>query len=296
MTDKPEELSSLRAEIDAIDTELQNLLERRADVVRRVGLSKGVTGTIPLQPAREAAIMRRIVDRHEGRFPKKVLIRMWREMLAATVGLQGPFSVAVYAPEDRPGAWDHARDYFGSFTPMVPYRSTGDVVKAVSDGAQSVGVLPMPEEEETWPWWRLMLGDEKRSAKVFLRLPFGGQSNGRSETEAFAIGKLPQVATGDDRTLLVIETTERISRSGLNSAMSDTGLKGSILGMWRGDSDPESWLQLIDVAGFVETGSEGAEALRNKMGQYISNIYRVGSYATPLSAEQLSMPALETEE
>jgi hypothetical protein len=78
--------------------------------------------------------------------------------------------------------------------------------------------------------------------------------------------------------------------------MSDTGLKGSILGMWRGDSDPESWLQLIDVAGFVETGSEGAEALRNKMGQYISNIYRVGSYATPLSAEQLSMPALETEE
>ncbi|MEQ9327518.1 MAG: chorismate mutase [Rhodospirillales bacterium] len=296
MTDKPEDLAALRAEIDAIDIDLQNLLQRRAEVVRRVGRSKGVTGAIPLQPAREAAIMRRLVERHDGVFPKKVMIRMWREMLSATVGLQGPFSVAVFAPEDRPGAWDHARDYFGSFTPMVPYRSTGDVVKAVSDGAQSVGILPMPDEEEAWPWWRLLLGDARRTAKVFARLPFGGQSNGRSETEAFAIAKLPLVATGDDRTMIAVETSERISRSGLNSALSDVGLKGSILGMWRADSDPESWLKLIDVSGFLDSDSPDLDAFKGKLGQYVGNIYKIGSYATPLSSEQLAMPQPPGEE
>ena len=296
MTDLPPDLSALRDEIDAIDTELQKLMQRRAEVVGRVGKLKGKTSVIPLQPDREAMMMRRLVERHEGAFPKKVMIRMWREMLSATVGLQGPFSVAVFAPENKPGTWDHARDYFGSFTPMVSYRSTGDVVKAVSDGSQSVGILPMPDEEESYPWWRLLLGDEKRSPKIFARLPFGGQSNGRSETEAFAIARLVRRPTGDDRTMLAVETSERISRSGLNSALVDAGLKGSILGMWRADSDPESWLKLIDVEGFLDPADDSVQAFKAKVGQYVGSIYSVGSYATPLSAESLQTAPLIAED
>jgi chorismate mutase len=40
------------------------------------------------QPAREAQIIRRLIERNRGAFPPATLVRMWRELLAATVRQQ----------------------------------------------------------------------------------------------------------------------------------------------------------------------------------------------------------------
>ena len=80
---------------------------------------------------------------------------MWRELLAATVRLQGAFTIAVFAPPEAPGYWDLARDHYGSHTPMLPYRTTSQVIRAVTEGQAAIGVLPMPEEAEPDP--RLIL-------------------------------------------------------------------------------------------------------------------------------------------
>src|ERR1700751_838961 len=114
-----QELEGLRRRLDEIDDRLQDLLIERAEIIAMVMASKKDGNQPAFQPAREAEMIRRLVGRHHGAFPVATLVRMWREMLAATVRLQAPFSVAVFAPSERQGYWDLARDHYGSFTPMA---------------------------------------------------------------------------------------------------------------------------------------------------------------------------------
>ncbi len=53
------ELNELRGEIEQIDRELIELIARRVDLARRVGAAKRRAGLPTLDPAREAAVVRR---------------------------------------------------------------------------------------------------------------------------------------------------------------------------------------------------------------------------------------------
>ena len=91
-------LEDLRREIDRIDRAIVDLLIERTDVVRAIGEVKGdrADGRLAMRPAREAAILRRLVAQAGDRFPRRVLVRMWRELLAATTRQQTPVSLAVF--------------------------------------------------------------------------------------------------------------------------------------------------------------------------------------------------------
>ena len=122
--------------------------------------------------------------------PAASLVRIWRELLAATTRMQGAFTVAVYAPPAGPGFWDIARDHYGSHTPMLTFGSATQVIRAVAEGRATVGVLPMPQEEEADPWWRHLLSGREATPHVIARLPFGGRGNARSDSgDALAIGR-----------------------------------------------------------------------------------------------------------
>ena len=98
----------MRRRIDEIDDRLQDLLIERVAIVSRVADSKQRSGGVaPHQPAREAEILRRLVARNNGAIPAASLVRIWRELLAATTRMQGAFSVAVYAPPDGAGFLGH---------------------------------------------------------------------------------------------------------------------------------------------------------------------------------------------
>ncbi|MFM7416430.1 MAG: chorismate mutase, partial [Alphaproteobacteria bacterium] len=60
-------LQALRAEIDALDDAMHDLLMRRAGVVARMAASRAKVGAgSPLRPGREAAVLRRLLARHSG--------------------------------------------------------------------------------------------------------------------------------------------------------------------------------------------------------------------------------------
>jgi chorismate mutase len=54
-----EEMDRLREEIEAIDRSLIELIARRVDLAREVGRAKRAAGLPTLDPAREAAVVRR---------------------------------------------------------------------------------------------------------------------------------------------------------------------------------------------------------------------------------------------
>src|SRR5260370_24306757 len=133
MSDIPSDLAQLRRRIDEIDDTLQDLLIERIDIVSRVGERKRSDGNVAAhQPAREAEIIRRLISRNHGAFPPATLVRMWRELLAATVQLQDSVTVAVYALPEAQGFWDLARDHYGSHTPILAYQTAGQVIRPVT--------------------------------------------------------------------------------------------------------------------------------------------------------------------
>jgi chorismate mutase len=273
----------LRRRLDEIDDKLQDLLMDRAQIVSLVAASKKDSNQPAFQPAREAEIIRRLVGRHRGVLPVATLIRMWREMLAATVRLQSPFSVAVFAPADRPGFWDLARDHYGSNTPMSAHDTVGQVIRAVVGGTGSVGVLPLPRAGEPDPWWAHLLSTDNNAPRVVARLPFGARGNARADTDALAIGCGEPGESGLDRTLLGAEISTAVSQRRISELLATLELACTLVCSDRGET-----VYLIEVEGFVPISDRRLDAFRLELGARLERLLPLGGYAVPLSSSVLT--------
>jgi chorismate mutase/prephenate dehydratase len=274
------DLDELRRRLDRIDDSLQDLLIERLEVVGRVAAEKRTGRLAPHLPAREAEIIRRLVKRQEDSFPTGTLVRIWRELLAATVQLQGPFAVAVYAPPEALGVWDLARDHYGSHTPLTAYQSTFQVIRAVVERRIAVGVLPIPQDGDSDPWWRHLLSREDEAPRVISRLPFGPRGNVRADSgDALAIGFGAQQPSGRDRTLLATENAVEISRGRLVSAFSSVGLSCTFMVSCE---HAEAANTLVEVDGFVPLADPRLGELRAKLGSDLFRLMAVGGYPVPL--------------
>jgi chorismate mutase/prephenate dehydratase len=282
----PSDLAELRRRLDEIDDKLHDLLIERGEIISMVAASKRDGKLAAFQPGREAEIIRRLVGRHHGDFPVATLVRMWREMLAATVRLQSPFAVAVFAPVEAQGFWDLARDHYGSNTPMSAYRSIGQVIRAVTEGQASIGVLPMPQEGAADPWWRHLLSKDENAPRVVARLPFGARGNARSDSaDALAIGRGAQQETGADRTLLMTESAADISRGRIFRILSSLGLDCTFYASYEHSGGA---VNLIEIEGFVRISDPRLDSFRGQLGDALHRMLPFGGYAVPIPAAVLS--------
>lgn len=286
MSPAPSDLEDLRRRLDEIDDQLHDLLIERAQIIAMVAASKRNGDLAAFQPGREAEIIRRLVARHRGDFPVATLVRMWREMLAATVRLQSPFAVAVFAPFELQGFWDLARDHYGSNTPMSAYGSIGQVIRAVTEGRASVGVLPMPQEGDPDPWWRHLLSNDESAPRVMARLPFGARGNARTDgADALAIGRGVQQETGADRTFLATETAADISRGRIFGILSSLGL---VCTFFASHEHAGGAVNLIEIEGVVPVSDPRLDSFRTQLGPALHRLLRFGGYAVPLPAAALA--------
>jgi len=276
-------LADLRADIDRIDRTIVDLLVERMDVVRAIALVKGDRGDgrLAMRPAREAQILRDLVARAGHRFPRRVLVRMWRELLAATTRQQTPVTLAVHAPGGQPAVWDLARDHFGSTTPIIRSDTSGQAIRAVSDGSAAIAVLPVPHDDESW--WLALIASQPDRLRVFARLPFVPGHG--EEPGALALGRLEPEPSGDDRALLAIETLSGISRDRLRGLLEAQRLAPE----WQATSragDRSQLIHLVEVDGLVHDGDERLTAVQAAAGGEVLRIVALGGYprALPLDA------------
>ena len=276
MTKPKAKLDGLRAEIDEIDETLHDLVVRRTEVVEKIAQRKGRQTTSGMRPGREAEILRGLAARHKGPFPIGALIRIWREMIASLTAIQGPYSIAVYAGGVDQGYWDLARDHFGSHTLVTAYSTRRDVLTQVSEGGATHGVLPFPSEHDDPPWWGRLSTPEM--PRVVLRLPFAGLGNARGEApEALVIARVAPEETGDDHTLLVVETTDEVSGIALNDMLVKANLRANVITSY----GKGLRLHLVDAGGFLEPDDVGVQLLSAR--DAVERVVLVGAYPTPLA-------------
>jgi len=282
------ELTDLRREIDAIDDEIHDLLKRRTKIVEEVRLYKA-DERVKIRPAREAEIIYRLFAQHEGKFPKRELFRIWRELIVATLSLEGSFSVGVFMDENGDSFWDLARDHFGSYIPMTPFPSTRRIIEAVQKQEVTVGILPMPARTEKDPWWRRMAFEGDDVPRVIARLPFVGGANARPrELEALVVCPVPQEPTGRDRTYLVIESAEQLAPSQINAALADVGLGLIFSTESHDDNRPKVWQILIELDDFVASNDPRIDQFKEAFNGAIQFAVTIGGYATPISKKELA--------
>jgi len=288
-----EGLEELRREIDTLDDQIHDLVMRRAEVVGQIGRLKeraGVVARVAHRPGREALLIRRLIARHRGAFPKTALARIYREVLGATTRVQGRFAVAVYRSEDRPGYWDLARDHYGSWTPLSAFSSPAQVIAQVSRGEAAIGVLPLPRDDDEELWWPRLLAGDGEAPRIVARLPFAGYGSprGGGDIEALAIAAEEPDESGDDRSLIVLAGEAEISRARLYEALDAAGLAPSQMLEGHEPAQPGGKLHLVDVAGVVGADDPRLAALPDKLGDALHRIIRLGGYATPLAAADLA--------
>jgi chorismate mutase / prephenate dehydratase len=279
-------LEELRRQIDSIDEVLHQELIRRSALIEDVSRAKAREGSAgsAMRPGREAQILRRLAARHEGRLPLSAILRIWRELINAITALQGPFAVAVCAPQKSVGYWDLARNHFGANTPMTLHVAASVAVRNVVEHSGTIGVLPYPDDETEEPWW-LLLATRARSSplpRVIWRLPFYASPSGRYENlEALVIACLTPEATGDDESVAAFECDLDVSRGRLLDALEAVGLQGRIVTSHEG-SGLVGRMHLVLIDGFVHEDDPRLKQLAESMNEMLLRAEVLGAYPRPM--------------
>lgn len=284
---KPD-LATLRTEIDRIDDTIHDLLMERALVVEQVRAAKGAEG-IKLRPGREAEVLRRLIARHKGPFPKGALVRIWREVMSAYLKLQGHLAMAVYMPEAGAAFWDLARDQYGSQTPMSAQTSVRGVISAVQSGEAAIGVLPVPQYADQDPWWRHIYNEAPTTPRILSRLPVAQTEKVRGTyEEALIIGLPSEDHTDNERYYTALEFDQEVGVRVVAAALGDNGLDAQIQGQWHDEDLRDQWLILIETDQMLDADHPALSGLSDKLEANLKGVMKLGGYAVPFTAEELA--------
>jgi chorismate mutase len=169
---EPPALADLRNEIDRIDEAMHQLLIERGEIIDRLIAVKRSqdTGTSAFRPAREATMMRRLVDRHKGILPLDTVESIWRVIISTFTYVQAPFSVHADLTAGDALIRDSARFHFGFTVPFIPHMGAAGVVAAVSASQGDLGLVPAFDIASAGAWWSALEFDA--APKIIARLPF----------------------------------------------------------------------------------------------------------------------------
>ncbi len=144
-----DDLQGHRQEIDRIDDQILRLLNERSKSVIEIGkLKKKKDAEAPLHtPAREAAIFDRLSQQNTGPFPTDAIRAVYREIMSASLSLEGPQKVAYLGPR---ATFTHmaCMQKFGSSAQYIPVNSIKDVFSEVERGRANFGVVPIENTTE----------------------------------------------------------------------------------------------------------------------------------------------------
>lgn len=205
MLDRPssETLADLRAEIDAIDARLHELLMERGEIIDRLIAAKAGSGGSAFRPDREAAMMRRLVSRHRGILPLDTVETIWRIIISTFTYVQAHYSVHCDISDGDAAMRDCCRFHFGFTVPYLPHTGTQAVIEAVAASEGDLGLLKVAGGPAAGAWWRQLTA--ATAPKIIARLPFVERPDHPAGLPLFVVAKPLTEAAARDTVLYAAE-------------------------------------------------------------------------------------------
>ncbi|MGR6871612.1 prephenate dehydratase [Pseudomonas sp. HK3] len=145
------ELGLLRDQIDALDQNIQQLINERAACAQSVAhvKEKYANGEAIqfYRPEREAQVLRKVMARNKGPIANEDMARLFREVMSICLALEEPLKVAFLGPD---GTFTQAAalKHFGSSVRCKSQVSISDVFREVAAGSVQYGVVPVENSTE----------------------------------------------------------------------------------------------------------------------------------------------------
>jgi chorismate mutase len=179
-------LADLRREIDRIDEAMHRLLMERGDIIDTlIATKKTAESGSAFRPAREADMMKRLVERHRGLLPLDTVESIWRVIISTFTYVQAPFSVHADLSPGEAAMRDSVRFHFGFTVPFISHIGAAGVVAAIAASRGDIGLVPATTASS--PWWAALEGDD--APKIIARLPFVERADHPAALPVFGIAR-----------------------------------------------------------------------------------------------------------
>ncbi|HEY6132043.1 MAG TPA: prephenate dehydratase [Halioglobus sp.] len=153
------DLEQVRTDIDAIDLDIQALINRRAECAQRVAAIKlaemtaaqergeAASEVVYYRPEREAQVLQRIISRNAGPLDGASVAHIFREIMSACLSLEKPLQIAYLGPE---GTFTQGATikHFGHAAICIPQTTIDTVFSQVESGECNYGVVPVENSTE----------------------------------------------------------------------------------------------------------------------------------------------------
>jgi chorismate mutase / prephenate dehydratase len=144
---EPPSIENLRARIDEINLKLLSLISLRASLATEIGRLKHTGGEVVYQPARERAVIEKMLAENPGPLDAAAIKRIFTEIVSACRALEHAPRVAFLGPEHT-YSHEAARTRFGGSVEFVPEPSIAAVFQAAETGRADFAVVPVENSTE----------------------------------------------------------------------------------------------------------------------------------------------------
>ncbi|MCK9545257.1 MAG: prephenate dehydratase [Sulfurospirillaceae bacterium] len=141
------EIDLYRAQIDKIDNELIEFLNKRMELVKAIGKLKQTDGTSIYRPEREQEILDRLKGLNKGPLNDDAIEAIFFEIFAVSRNLEMPEKIAYLGPK---GSYTHqvAQSRFGSMGNYLSLSCVEAVFKVLNNKEAKYGVVPIENNTE----------------------------------------------------------------------------------------------------------------------------------------------------
>ena len=200
------------------------LMERGRIIDELMAVKARQGGGSAFRPAREAAMMRALAERHEGLLPLDTVEGIWRIIISTFTYAQANYSVHVDLSRGEAPMRDSARFHFGFTVPCVPHHGPAGVIGAVARSAGDLGMFAIDGGAGAGAWWMRLA--PAGAPKVIARLPFVERPDHPAGMPVFVIAN--PLSDGAARDVVIEAVSLDRWRGGYPQALA--GFDGQILG------------------------------------------------------------------
>ena len=197
-----------------MDDRLLALIAERAALSAGIAAAKPPAAS-PLRPAREVAILRRLIAKAPAGTDPAMIVEVWRALIADNLRRQTCVEVFVGGAVDAVRLFDTARRHFGASAKITRAEDARATLTRMLDTPGAAAVLPFPGKHGAGMWWAILSERKFREAAIVAALPLRGDNE--PEAAVVTVGAPLEKAGEDHSLVLAFDPHYRLVR-GLNEA------------------------------------------------------------------------------
>jgi chorismate mutase / prephenate dehydratase len=290
------DLNQIRQDIDSVDQQIQQLINRRAKLAEAVAKAKFASEENPMfyRPEREAQVLRNVMERNEGPLSDVTMARLFREIMSACLALEAPQSIAFLGPV---GTYTHSAvlKHFGHDAVVRPLPTIDEVFREVEAGSAHYGLVPVENSSEgvervalssnaeaarriRTEWHSAAIASDVAASIYDLEILHSNiEDNPENTTRFLVIGRERIPQSGNDKTSLLISAHDRAGAL-LEILAPFAKHNISLTSIETRPALPEKWAYVffIDLEGHVE--QDNVKAAIEEIRPLVKEVRVLGSY------------------